>query len=197
MSVSYTVNISHPNQASTLYYPSKISKNRSLQRLVYLSALSILAPNWKQLKCSSTDEWVYMVWCSHTLEYCSAMERNSLPMHRTQMNLKTLCLLNEASHRRSHSQSLHIIWNYLYKNSSLVAQMVKNLPAMWETRFNPQGWEDPLEKEIAIHSSIPAWRIPWIEEPGRLEFVELQRVRHNWATTLLLLHKTSRLNRIV
>ena len=57
--------------------------------------------------------------------------------------------------------------------------MVKNLPAMWETRFNPQGWQDPLEKEIAIHSSIPAWRIPWIEEPGRLESVELQRVRHN------------------
>ena len=110
---------------------------------------------------------------------------------------KTLCLLNEASQRRSHSQSLHIIWNYLYKNSSLVAQMVKNLPAMWETRFNPQGWQDPLEKEIAIHSSIPAWRIPWIEEPGRLESVESQRVRHNWATTLLLLHKTSRLNRIV
>ena len=45
--------------------------------------------------------------------------------------------------------------------------MVKNLPAMWETRVRSLGWEDPLEKEVATHSSILAWKIPWTEEPGQ------------------------------
>ena len=52
--------------------------------------------------------------------------------------------------------------------SPLVAQMVKNLPAMQETRVQSLGWEDPLEKEMATRSSIPAWRIPGTEEPGVL-----------------------------
>ena len=52
--------------------------------------------------------------------------------------------------------------------ASLVAQMVKTLPAMQETRFPFLGWGDPLEKEMAILSSILAWKIPWTEEPGRL-----------------------------
>ena len=55
--------------------------------------------------------------------------------------------------------------------ASLVAQMVKNLPAMQETQIRSLGWEDPLEKEMATHSSILAWRIPWTEEPGRLQSV--------------------------
>ena len=54
------------------------------------------------------------------------------------------------------------------KYSSLVAQMVKNLPAMQETRVQSLGWEDLLEKEMVTHSGILAWRIPWTEEPGRL-----------------------------
>ena len=52
--------------------------------------------------------------------------------------------------------------------ASLVAQMVKCLPAMWETWVRSLGWEDPLEKEMATHSSTLAWKIPWMEEPGRL-----------------------------
>ena len=52
--------------------------------------------------------------------------------------------------------------------ASLMAQMVKNLPAMQETWVLPLGWEDTLEKEMAARSSIPAWRIPWTEEPGVL-----------------------------
>ena len=51
----------------------------------------------------------------------------------------------------------------------LVAQMVKSLPAMWETWVRSLGWEDPLEKEMAMNSSIIAWRIPWTEEPGRIQ----------------------------
>ena len=52
-----------------------------------------------------------------------------------------------------------------------MAQLVKNLPAMWETWVQFLGWEDPLEKDTTTHSSILAWRIPWTEEPGRLHTV--------------------------
>ena len=68
--------------------------------------------------------------------------------------------------------------------ASLVAQRVKSLPAMWETPVRSLGWENSLEKEMATHSSILAWRIPWTEEPGRLQFTVWQRVRHDWATSL-------------
>ena len=57
--------------------------------------------------------------------------------------------------------------------------MVKNLSAMQETPVRSLGWEDPLEKEIATHSSMFAWRIPWTEEPGGLQPTGLQRVRHD------------------
>ena len=57
--------------------------------------------------------------------------------------------------------------------------MIKNLPAMQETCVGPLGWEDPLEKEMATHSSILAWRIPWTQELGRLQFMGLQRVGHD------------------
>ena len=60
-----------------------------------------------------------------------------------------------------------------------MAQLVKNLPAMWETKVQSLGWEDPLEKETAAHSSILAWRISWTEEPGRLQFMGLHRVGHD------------------
>ena len=63
--------------------------------------------------------------------------------------------------------------------ASLVAQWVKNLPAMQETLVRSLGQEDPLEKEMATHSSILAWRIPWTEEPGGLQSTGLQRVRHD------------------
>ena len=66
-----------------------------------------------------------------------------------------------------------------YSWASLVAQMVKNLPAVWETWIQCLGWEDPLEKETATHSSVLASEIPWTEEPGRLQLVESQRVRHD------------------
>ena len=62
---------------------------------------------------------------------------------------------------------------------TLVAQTVKNPPAMQETWVRSLGWEDPLEKGLATHSSIHAWRSPWMEEPGRLQLMGLQRVGHN------------------
>ena len=62
---------------------------------------------------------------------------------------------------------------------SEVAQMVKRLPAMQETQVRSLGWEDPLEKEMATHASTLAWKIPWTEEPGRLQSMGSQRVEHD------------------
>ena len=63
--------------------------------------------------------------------------------------------------------------------ASLVAQRLKHLPAMRETQLRSLDQEDPLEKEMATHSSILAWRIPWREEPGRLQSMGSQRVGHD------------------
>ena len=62
---------------------------------------------------------------------------------------------------------------------SLVAQRLKRLPAMWEIWVRSLGWEDPLEKEMAIHFSILAWRIPWTEDPEGLQSLGWQRVEHD------------------
>ena len=69
--------------------------------------------------------------------------------------------------------------------ASLTAQTVKNLPAIQETWVQSLGQEAPLEKGMATHSSILAWRIPWTEEPGRLQSMGLQRVGHDLATEQL------------
>ena len=66
-----------------------------------------------------------------------------------------------------------------YIEKILVAQMVKRPPIMWETRVQSLDWEALLEKEMATHSIILAWKIPWTEEPGRLQSMGLQRVRHD------------------
>ena len=68
---------------------------------------------------------------------------------------------------------------YLCKLASLVAQMVKNLPAVQETWVQSLGWKDPLEEGMATYSSILAWITPWTEEPGRLQSMGSQRVRHD------------------
>ena len=68
------------------------------------------------------------------------------------------------------------------ERTSLVAQTVKRLSTMWETWVRSLGREDPLEKEMAIHSSTIAWKIPWTEEPGRLQPTGSQRVGHDWVT---------------
>ena len=60
-----------------------------------------------------------------------------------------------------------------------MAQKVKCLSTMWETRVQSLVWEDPLEKEMAIHSSTIAWKIPWTEEPGRVQSMGSQRVVHD------------------
>ena len=82
------------------------------------------------------------------------------------------------AHRSQFANPYSISW------ASLVVQTVKNLPATWETQAQNLSWQDPLEKGMATHSSILAWRIPWTEEPGGLQSMGSQRVRHDWATNL-------------
>ena len=82
----------------------------------------------------------------------------------------------------------HYSPEFAQTRTSLVAQMVKCLSTTRETRVRTLGWEDPLGKEMAIHSRTIAWKIPWTEEPGRLQPMGSQRVGHDWATSL---HSTS------
>ena len=74
---------------------------------------------------------------------------------------------------------MYLFTHLFLGHAKLVAQLVKNLPAMRETWVQSLSWEDHLEKEMAIHSSILAWRIPGREKSGRLQSMGLQRVRHN------------------
>ena len=73
----------------------------------------------------------------------------------------------------------YFVFLSVFQRASVVAQMVKNRPAMWETWVQSLGWEDALEKGMATHSSILAWRIPWTGEPGGLQSMGLQRVEHD------------------
>ena len=77
------------------------------------------------------------------------------------------------------SGSLVSVSNLLIIGASLVAQVVKNLLAMQETTVRSLDWEEPLEKGMTTHSSILAWRIPWTEDPGGLQSLGSQTVKHN------------------
>ena len=79
--------------------------------------------------------------------------------------------------------SRKIMKHWRYYLASLMAQRIKRLPAMQETQVRSLGWENPLAKEMATHSSILAWRFPWTEEPGGLQSMGSQRVWHDWATS--------------
>ena len=72
-----------------------------------------------------------------------------------------------------------IIYCPFFLRATLVAQRLRRLPGMQETLVRSLSWEDPLEKEMATHSSTLAWRIPWREEPGRLQSTGVQRVGHD------------------
>ena len=79
---------------------------------------------------------------------------------------------------------LLVEFGHQHTRASLVAQRLKRLPAMRETWVRSLGQEDPLEKEMATHSSTLAWKIPWTEEPCKLQSTGSQRVGHDWATSL-------------
>ena len=114
-----------------------------------MTALFTIARTWKQPRCPSADEWIRKLWYIYTMEYYSAIKKNTF-------------------------ESVLMRWR-----ASPVPQRVKNLPAMQETWVRFLGWEDPLEKEMATHSSILAWRIPWMEEPGGLQSMGSLRVGYD------------------
>ena len=91
-------------------------------------------------------------------------------------SVATSCKGDQITQAHSPNGDKKKIWTNF---ASLVAQRLKRLPPMWETWVRSLGWEDPLEKEMATHSSILAWRIPWTEEPGRLQSTGSQRVGHD------------------
>ena len=84
------------------------------------------------------------------------------------------CIVHGVTKSRTRLSDFHF--------TSLLVQTVKNLPAMQETQVQSLGGEDPLEEGMATHSSILAWRIPWTEEPGGLQSIGSQRVRHDLVT---------------
>ena len=76
-----------------------------------------------------------------------------------------------------HNNHKYLLGTYNVPGAFLVAQTGKNMPAMWETQVRSVSWEGPLEKRMAAHSSVLAWRIPWTEESGRIQSMGPQRVR--------------------
>ena len=109
--------------------------------------------------------------------------------------LFSLMLCRNFSQCRSFQTAFSVLWHNSIRlfdlnwsthiiGASLVAQRIKHLPAMQETWVQSLGWETPLEKEMATHSCIPAQRIPWMEEPGGLQYMGSQRVGYDWALSL-------------
>ena len=84
---------------------------------------------------------------------------------------------------KSFNSVSRLIWVFTFFRGFPVTQMVKNMPAVQETQVQSPGWENPLEKGVATHSSTLVWRIPWMEEPGELQYMGSLRVRHFWATS--------------
>ena len=94
----------------------------------------------------------------------------------------TCACVHTHTHTHTHTHIFLSIYLSIYLGASQMAQMVKNLPAIWETRVRSLGQKDPLKKQTATHSNIPLWGIPWMQESGSLQFLGSQRVRHDWAT---------------
>ena len=90
----------------------------------------------------------------------------------------SICMAESLHFHQKLSQHCLLICYSFPDRAFLMSQKVKNLPAVWDTQVQPLGREDPLEKGMATHSSILAWRIPWTEDPEGLQSVGLQRVRY-------------------
>ena len=125
--------------------------------------------------------WLLLVWRLMNLEakFPVPVYTHSLSVSLS-LSLKFFPSFSLNKQRHGRTRIITIIYLLLERIQFLLAQMVKNLPVMQQTRVQSPGQEDPLEKEMATHSSILAWRIPWTEEPGGLQFMGSQRVKHDW-----------------
>ena len=136
--------------------------------------------------CCLTTCAVLLVWGTLSL----SLDQHLLPKHLAQSSTQPslgghtqpwLQCPTQSSSRSLDMESFILSFLCAYW-TSLVVQTVKNPPAIQETRVRSLNQEDPLEKGMATHSSILAWRIPWTEEPGGLQFMGFQRVGHDWMT---------------
>ena len=135
-----------------------------------------MAKTQKRPKCPSVDKWMKNMWRRILYIYIYMHYIYDIYMHYIyDIYIYALYLWHIYMHC-----IVSMTW------VSLAAQAVKNLPAMWETQVWSLGWENPLEKGMALHSSTPAWRIPWTEKPGGLQSMGSQRVGHDWATSISL-----------
>ena len=114
---------------------------------MFTAALFTIARTWKQYRCPLTYEWIKKLWYIYTMEYYSAIKNAFESVLMRWINLEPI-LQSEVSQKKKNN------WAFL------VAQLVKNRSTMQETWVRSLGWEEPLEKEMATHSSILAWRIP-------------------------------------
>ena len=110
---------------------------------------------WETTQVSTKEDWLNELWDIHRMNYGAFVELI--------MGILSKILRKIKKNKRQCLYVLAFMW------ASLRAQSLKSLPAMQETWVQFLGWEDPLEKEMATHSIILAWRIPWTEEPGRLQ----------------------------
>ena len=95
------------------------------------------------------------------------------------LKIQHLKLLTKLPSLKELASPSHLLPSLRKPMASLVAQTIKCLPAMQETQVQSLGWEDPLVKEMATYSGTLAWKISWMEKPGRLQSRESQRVRHD------------------
>ena len=150
---------------------------------------------------SMKDVLIRMKWCAMTQNIFKYMWKGLLSKqslksdngkkikNRQWVTIRYICInwcLTQYRYRCLHISILTDVCIFI--RASLVAQTVKRLPATRETQVRFLGWEDPLEKEMAIHSSTLAWKISWTEEPDRLQSMGSQRVGHDWAT-LVYMHE--------
>ena len=143
----------------------------------------------KSLHVAFSPRWPHF-WCAHKVKPCKLLEFGS--MSTAWISVCSFVIVTALFHRIWDTVSIsmkdwnissvnsfwNVLWRELVSYASLVAQTVKNLPAMQETWVRSLGQEDPLEKEMATHSSILTWRIP-CTELGRLQSRRLERVGHN------------------
>ena len=147
---------------------------------MYLFLVSVCAQSCLTLchpiDCSPAGSSVHGILQARILEWVaiSSSRESSQPRDQSHISCMSRQILDCLSHLGNG------LWPPIYPpRASLGAQMVINPPAMQETQVQPQGWEDPPEKGIATHSDVLAWRIPWTEEPGRLQSMGSQRVRQD------------------
>ena len=136
--------------------------------------------------CSPRDSWEFS---PHHSSKASVLQHSAFFVVQHSHPYMTTGKAIPLTRRTFVNKVMSLLFNMLSRfviQAAWVAQMVKHLPTVEETRVQSLGWEDPLRKEMAAHSSTLAWKIPWTEHCGRLQSMGSQKVRHNWATSLSL-----------